>query len=145
MSSGSGRKLKLLQDLVLIAAAVRLWCPRQCQIFTDGNSSKQQVSTYYLVRYVLSQLDPEASKKEEARKKSAAVLRRIEAGGAEDTGPGDENDRGRRIEDLNLNQYEHAIASELIAPNDIPVTFAGSYSPVRFLDCLAWADMTIAP
>ncbi|KAI9847048.1 MAG: hypothetical protein M1838_001060 [Thelocarpon superellum] len=104
MSTGSGRKLKLIQDLILIAAA--------------------QVSAYYLVRYVLARMDPEAERKEEARKKSAAVLRRLDAGGLTGEKQRDVDDGARpRKEDLVLNQYEQAIAMEVVPPEDIPVTF----------------------
>ncbi|KAI9821169.1 MAG: hypothetical protein M1827_003903 [Pycnora praestabilis] len=104
MSTGSGRKLKLLQDLILIAAA--------------------QVSTYYLVRYVLSRLDPEADKKEEARQKSAAVLRRLDGPESDDEKRlGNGIGRRRKKEDIVLSQYEQTIAMDVVAPEDIPVSF----------------------
>ncbi|MCJ1253769.1 hypothetical protein MMC24_001582 [Lignoscripta atroalba] len=108
MSSTAGRKLGLLQDLILIAAA--------------------NVSVYYLVRYALSRLDPEGDKKEQAIRKSAAaaVLRRLDSrpdGEGEDTKNEDGRSRRPRKEDLVLNQYEQMIAMEVVAPEDIPVTF----------------------
>ncbi|KAI9865176.1 MAG: hypothetical protein M1813_002496 [Trichoglossum hirsutum] len=102
MSTGSGRKLKLLQDIILIAAA--------------------PISVYYLIKYALARLDPEADRKEETRQKSAAVLRRLDDSYADSGGvPGGR--RRLRMEDLALSQYEHTIATEVIAPEDIRVSF----------------------
>ncbi|KAI9888147.1 MAG: hypothetical protein M1823_000082 [Watsoniomyces obsoletus] len=118
MPSSSGRKLQLLQDILLVAAA--------------------QVSAYYLVRFVLSHLDPARQEKDEARQKSAAVLRRLDDQGLLDSsksrkkrqnGDGDDDDddenrpRRPRKEDLQLNKYEQSIAMEVVAPEDIPVSF----------------------
>ncbi|KAI9879143.1 MAG: hypothetical protein M1830_009402 [Pleopsidium flavum] len=106
MSTGLGRKLRLLQDLILIAAA--------------------PVSAYFLVRYVISRLDldPEADRKEEVRKKSAAILRRLDGPILGEEGiPEDGDSRRPRKEDLVLSQYEQAIAMEVIAPEDIPISF----------------------
>ena len=37
--------------------------------------------------------------------------------------------RGRpRIQDLNLNTYEQTIAMEVVAPEEIPVSFEGMYA-----------------
>ncbi|SLM40782.1 membrane-spanning [Lasallia pustulata] len=105
MSTSSGRKLGFLQDLILIAAA--------------------NVSVYYLVRYAMARLEPE-DKKEQAHRKSAAaaVLRRLD--GPEIDGEhkiGDASNHRTRKEDLELNQYEQMIAMEVVAPEDIPVSF----------------------
>ena len=66
--------------------------------------------------------DPEHEQKEQKRLESAAILRRLdaprEAQHLSDTG----HERPRK-EDLNLTQYEQAIAMDLVAPEDIPVTF----------------------
>ncbi|KAH0544301.1 hypothetical protein FGG08_001564 [Glutinoglossum americanum] len=100
MSTGSGRKLRLLQDLILAVAA--------------------PISVYYLIKYALARLDPEAERKEEARQKSAAVLRRLDDSYA---ASGDVTGKRRRTEDLALSQYEYTIATEVIAPEDIRVSF----------------------
>ncbi|MCJ1479446.1 hypothetical protein MMC13_008132 [Lambiella insularis] len=100
---GSRSKVGIVQDLVLIAAA--------------------NISVYYLIRYVLSRMEPEEDKKRKAG--ATAVLQRLDerermkelVGG--EHGP----QRRPRKEDLVLNQYEQIIASEVIAPEDIPVTF----------------------
>ena len=107
----------------------------------------KQVSAYYLVRYVFSHLDPERKEKEETRRQSAAVLRRLDdrglfdsrsdndddddhdGAGAGDDGTGHRLDerapRRPRKEDLELNKYEQTIAMEVVAPEDIPVSFEG--------------------
>ncbi|KAI9774627.1 MAG: hypothetical protein M1840_002876 [Geoglossum simile] len=103
MSTGSGRKLKILQDIILLAAA--------------------PISVYYLVKYVLARLDPEAERKEEARQKSSAALKRLGDSYANFEGPAG-GKRAIRMEDLALSQYEHTIASEVIAPEDIRVSFS---------------------
>jgi SpoVK/Ycf46/Vps4 family AAA+-type ATPase len=72
--------------------------------------------------------DPEAQKKEEMRKKSAAILRRLDgpespdSDGDETPGKGGKRRRQRK-EDLVLTQYEQAIATDVVAPEDIPVSF----------------------
>lgn len=89
---------------------------------------EQPISAYFLVRYVLARLDldPEADRKEEVRKKSAAILRRLDGPvlGKEGSRGNEEHTRTRK-EDLVLNQYEQAIAMEVIAPEDIPISFEG--------------------
>ncbi|KAI9678223.1 MAG: hypothetical protein M1817_006168 [Caeruleum heppii] len=101
MSSGGGRKFQVLQDLLLIAAA--------------------QVSTYYLIRCAFSYLDQRTNAKdEESREKSAAVLRRLDGPPPES---GHHDDQRPRKADLQLNQYERMVAMEVIAPEDVPVSF----------------------
>ncbi|KAJ5096155.1 hypothetical protein NUU61_005511 [Penicillium alfredii] len=110
MASAGGRRWQqFLQELVMIA----------------GTSA----SAYFLIRHLLSRLDfdPESQKKEEQRRKSAAVLRRLDGGddSEEDSARVGESKRGRRQRrgELTLNQYEQAIAMDVVAPEDIPVTF----------------------
>lgn len=89
----------------------------------------QPVSAYYLVRYLLSRLDldPEAGRKAELRTGSAAILRKLDKPVPEDDGSVENEGAPRpRKEDLVLNQYEQAIAMELVAPEDIPITFDGT-------------------
>ncbi|KAL8822377.1 MAG: hypothetical protein Q9191_006889 [Dirinaria sp. TL-2023a] len=101
----SGRKLGLLQDLILIAAA--------------------NVSVYYLVRYALSRVEAQGSKEEESKRSAAAaVLRRLDRTASdEELSNDDGRSRRSRKEDLVLNQYEQAVAMDVVAPEDIPVTF----------------------
>ncbi|PGH15052.1 hypothetical protein AJ80_05677 [Polytolypa hystricis UAMH7299] len=111
--ASTGRKWQqILQELVLIA----------------GTS----LSTYFAVRFLLSRIefDPESQKREEAKRKSAAILRRLE-GPSEDSDDGDNNSPGQKKrqtqrtkkENLVLTQYEQAIAMDVVAPDDIPVSF----------------------
>lgn len=90
------------------------------------------MSTYFLIRYILSRIelnpqDPEIQKQEEQRKKSAAILRRLDGedeSGNESPRPGEGNHgRRRRRGDLKLTQYEQAIAMDVVAPEDIQISF----------------------
>lgn len=85
---------------------------------------------YFLVRSTIKYLedDPEAKSKEEARKKSAAILRRLDK--PKDDSDAEEDDENasrrrprQRKEDLVLTQYEQAIAMDVVAPEEIPVSF----------------------
>jgi hypothetical protein len=56
------------------------------------------------------------------KKKSDAILRRLDAnGGASTTG-------GEKKEKLVLNSYEQTILTEVVAPEDIHVSFDGSFT-----------------
>ncbi|EYE91412.1 protein-degrading AAA family ATPase MSP1 [Aspergillus ruber CBS 135680] len=108
MAARSARWQQFLQELVMVA----------------GTS----VSAYFLIRYLLSRLDfdPESQKKEEQRKKSAAILRRLDGSDESDNGsPQKGGKRGKRQSkgELVLTQYEQAIAMDVVAPDDIPVSF----------------------
>lgn len=88
----------------------------------------QSASAYFLIRYLLSRLDfdPESQKKEEQKRKSAAILRKLDGGDESDEdSPRRGGKGGRRPKrgDLVLNQYEQAIAMDVVAPDDIPVSF----------------------
>ncbi|MCJ1483143.1 hypothetical protein MMC06_003309 [Schaereria dolodes] len=110
MSNTPSRKLGLLQDLILIAAA--------------------SLSAHYLIRYAASRIssEPDREKKEQAQRKSAAaaILRRLDNGPYdedEDTRAEDGRGRHTRKEELVLNQYEQMVAMDVVAPEDIPITF----------------------
>ena len=64
-----------------------------------------QVAFYYAFKYILSSLDPNRQKKQDAKKVSDSKLGKL----------------GRR--GVQLSEYEEQIATELILPDDIPVTF----------------------
>lgn len=87
----------------------------------------QSASAYFLIRYLLTRLDfdPESQKKEEQRRKSAAILRRLDGGDESDEeSPGrGQKKRRQRKGDLTLSQYEQAIAMDVVAPDDIPMSF----------------------
>lgn len=88
---------------------------------------------YFVIRNLLARLDPDAQSKEEARAKSAAATRKLDAilsskrrksyddYDSEDE-EGSRNTRPR-MQDLVLNSYEQTIAMEVVAPEEIPVTF----------------------
>ena len=75
----------------------------------------------------MARLEPE-DKKEQAHRKSAAaaVLRRLDGPEIEGEHKSEDASSHRtRKEDLELNQYEQMIAMEVVAPEDIPVSFDG--------------------
>lgn len=75
------------------------------------------------MNHILSRLDTEG--KEQANRKiaAAAILRRLDLQDRD----GESNEKGRRPrkEDLVLTQYEQMIAMDVVAPEDIPVSFEG--------------------
>ncbi|KAF2275646.1 AAA-domain-containing protein [Westerdykella ornata] len=98
---------------------------------------------YFVIRSLLSRLDPEAAQKEEAKRKANAATQKLDAILANkardyDSEYDDEDEDGSyggrkgsrrrrrsgvRTEDLQLNSYEQTIAMEVVAPEDIPVSF----------------------
>lgn len=99
---------------------------------------------FLLARQAIAFLDPDHKAKEDAQKKKAAIESRLYSlfsnhgradedsydddeaeGDGEGEGEGEESDyHGRlRRRDLSLNSYEQTIASEVVAPMEIPVTF----------------------
>ncbi|KAJ9669682.1 mitochondrial dynamin GTPase Msp1 [Coniosporium apollinis] len=105
----SARKLHLLQDLLVAAAA--------------------PILAYFLFRQILSRFDPDAPQKEEARSKADAASRKLEGILAskesieDDDSEDDDRWRRPRKEDLVLTPYEQTIAMEVVAPDEIPVSF----------------------
>jgi hypothetical protein len=92
---------------------------------------------YFVIRNLLARLDPEAQQKEEARQKASAATRKlgaILANKQTDDYDSEDEDGGRykrrssrpRIEDLGLTAYEQTIAMEVVAPEEIPVSFEGT-------------------
>ena len=75
----------------------------------------------------MSRLDSEGDKEQATRKSAAAaVLRRLDSKNKdEDTKSDDGRNRRPRKEDIVLNQYEQIIALDVVAPEDIAVTFEG--------------------
>jgi SpoVK/Ycf46/Vps4 family AAA+-type ATPase len=90
---------------------------------------------YFVIRNLLARLDPEAQQKEEARAKASAATRKLDAiltskrrksygeYDSEDDEDTESRHRRPRIQDLNLNTYEQTIAMEVVAPEEIPVSF----------------------
>lgn len=94
---------------------------------------------YFVIRNLLARLDPDAQQKEEAKRKASAANRKLgailsnKARDGYDSDSDEEYERRRRsdrprIEDLNLNAYEQTIAMEVVAPEEIPVSFDGTLS-----------------
>ncbi|KAL7275896.1 mitochondrial dynamin GTPase Msp1 [Rhizina undulata] len=96
MAAGPARKTKLLLDIILLAAA--------------------QVSAYYIVKWFISYRDPDREKKRQIQEKSDAVLRRLKQNEQKKSGR-------ERIERLILTQYEQTILTEVVAPEDIHISF----------------------
>ena len=69
----------------------------------------------------MRRFDPEADQKEENRKRSSAILRRLDNADAD---AGTKRDVKRA--DLALSPYEQTIAMEVVAPEDIHVSFEGT-------------------
>ncbi|KAI9662896.1 MAG: hypothetical protein M1821_007943 [Bathelium mastoideum] len=102
-----------LQDLVLAATA--------------------PILAYYLVRSLISRLDPDAGAKQEAEQKAKAAARRLDGilsreKRLAENREYDEDPRGRlrdrpRKEDFQLSSYEQTIAMEVVAPDEIPISF----------------------
>lgn len=123
---GGGRKSKILVDILLTCAAVSLALalpssPPPLLASVSADKRPQQAAAYYLVRWLIAYRNPEREQQEAIKKKSNAVLKRLEnsTGGA---------DTASRAEKLTLNTYEQTILSEVVAPEDIHVTFEGGCS-----------------
>jgi ATPase family AAA domain-containing protein 1 len=104
MSASSGKK-RFLQDMLFMALS--------------------SASAYFLVRYAISKIaDPESGKREEEIKRTTAILRRLEP----DDGDSDDGSRrGPRPSAMDLNEYERRIVGEVVAPEDIKVSFEGMF------------------
>ncbi|KAL2443700.1 Outer mitochondrial transmembrane helix translocase [Exophiala dermatitidis] len=84
------------------------------------------IGGYYLVRYVLRQMnyDPEAEQKEQNRKQSSAILRRLDEPKSESQQMPGERDSQRPLRsEMQLSPYEQVILQDLVFPEDIRVTF----------------------
>ena len=75
------------------------------------------------MNHFLSRLDTEGKEQTSRKLAAAAILRRLDP--KEKDEEGSERDRRPRKEDLVLTQYEQMIAMDVVAPEDIPVTFEG--------------------
>ena len=73
---------------------------------------------------LLSRLDTEGKEQTSRKLAAAAILRRLDP--QERDGESNKNGRRPRKEDLVLTQYEQMIAMDVVAPEDIPVSFEGS-------------------
>jgi hypothetical protein len=92
---------------------------------------------YYIAKSVVASLplgaDPEKEQHEQARVKAVANLRRLDrsrdnSDSEDELGTGTDRPQRTRKEDLVLDQYESQIALEVVAPEDIPVGFNGTFN-----------------
>ncbi|KAI4133230.1 MAG: hypothetical protein LQ338_000288 [Usnochroma carphineum] len=98
------RRVDFLQDLFLLAST--------------------SLSLYFLIRYGLSQINAPDQEQVNRQAAAAAVLRKLDREPSEEDPHSDSRElRHSRKEDLALNQYEQMIAMDVVAPEDIPVTF----------------------
>lgn len=74
-----------------------------------------QITVYYGVKLLLTQLDPTHSRKAEDVRRSSQILRRLNS---------QQSTKGKEKVDLCLNEYEQAIASEIVFKEDIHTSFA---------------------
>lgn len=75
------------------------------------------------MNHFLSRLDTEGKEQTSRKLAAAAILRRLDP--KDKVGEGSGNGRRPRKEDIVLSQYEQMIAMDVVAPEDIPVTFEG--------------------
>ncbi|KAI4286430.1 MAG: hypothetical protein L6R35_004317 [Caloplaca aegaea] len=81
-------------------------------------------SFLFLLRYGLSYIHAPDQEQVKRKAAAAAILRKLDQRSSEDDHHTDSRkSRRSRKEDLALNQYEQMIAMDVVAPDDIPVTF----------------------
>ncbi|KAF8464019.1 P-loop containing nucleoside triphosphate hydrolase protein [Kalaharituber pfeilii] len=123
MAAAGGKRMKALAEFLLVAAT--------------------GYSVYYLLTFILRRLenlDPEKSDRDDIARRSSAVLRRLDqndplnphrnngtpssasSGGRFGSSSSKKQEKGRR-ERLPLSVYEQKIVTEVVAPEDIHVTF----------------------
>ena len=76
------------------------------------------------MNHFLSRLDTEGKEQTSQKLAAAAILRRLDP--QERDVESNEKNRRPRKEDLVLTRYEQMIAMDVVAPEDIPVSFEGS-------------------
>jgi hypothetical protein len=141
-----------LPDILMAAAAVRVPVPSHSDFIL---TRIQPLIAYFVIRNLLARLDPEAQQKEEARAKASAANRKLDAiltgkrRKSRERGEHDSDDEFERlslrprIADLNLNTYEQTIAMEVVAPEEIPISFEGmSKKPYRIRDARKFSILT---
>lgn len=75
-----------------------------------------QAAVYFAFKVIMAQMDPQSSKRKEAKTKSLKALGKL----------GKDGLGGRSIKDLDLNEFEEIIAGEVVATEDIGVLFKGA-------------------
>ncbi|KAL9613621.1 MAG: hypothetical protein Q9167_001849 [Letrouitia subvulpina] len=90
------------------------------------NIVTQNISLYYLIRYGLDRINAPDQDSVNRKSAAAAVLSRLDRKDEEEEDESHTNGhrkRRSRKEDLMLNQYEQMVALDVVAPEDIPVSF----------------------
>lgn len=77
------------------------------------------------MKWVINYRDPDRERKEQIKKKSNAILRRLDENERKDGG------KGGRLDKLIMSSYEKTILTEVVAPEDIHISFQGT----PFLEC----------
>ena len=72
----------------------------------------QQITAYYLIRYLIRSVDPEHKQKASLEKQSNAILKRLEERSATPT-----------LDGSTLTRFEKTVLTEVVAPEDISVSF----------------------
>jgi len=97
---------------------------------------------------LLTRFDPDASQKEEARQKANAAQQKLDGiFASKESHEDDEYEeayRRPRKEDIVLTPYEQTIAMEVVAPEEIPVSFEGQWDPCYALASWRGADSVLA-
>lgn len=98
-------------------------------------STCQSFAAYWVARTLINRLDPEGATKAEAAQKAEAARKKLEGiltsrqrrdSNASDDGDSSSHPWGHdrpALQDLQLTSYEQTIAMEVVAPEDIPVSF----------------------
>lgn len=71
------------------------------------------------MKWVINYRDPDRERKEQIKKKSNAILRRLDENERKDGG------KGGRLDKLVMSSYEKTILTEVVAPEDIHISFQG--------------------
>lgn len=72
------------------------------------------------MKWVINYRDPDRERKEQIKKKSNAILRRLDENERKDGG------KGGRLDKLIMSSYEKTILTEVVAPEDIHISFQGA-------------------
>lgn len=122
------------------APCSRSTCSVNTHVEHLSDACAQPAIAYFIIQRLLTRLDPDAQQKEEARRKASAATRKLGAilsnktRDAYDSDSDEDYERRKRsdrprIEDLHLTAYEQTIAMEVVAPEEIPVSFDGTCFP----------------
>jgi len=95
---------------------------------------QQPLIAYFVIKQLLSRLDPDSKSKEDAKRTASIANRKLGAilankekqGYDSDDEDGYGSSRRLRMEDLELTPYEQTIAMEVVAPEEIPISFDGT-------------------